>query len=82
MSLVWFGRIDPFRVEAMCYLQENHGVYMLQNYTPQGIVVDIMIWDPKIGVLGSSTFDGFEFRVKWLLRELTKDRVHTIILLI
>jgi hypothetical protein len=34
LSLVWFGRIDPFQVEAMCYLQETHGVDMLQNYTP------------------------------------------------
>jgi hypothetical protein len=45
---------------------------MLQNYTPQGIVVDILIWDPGIGVLGSSTFDGVEFRVEWFLRELTE----------
>jgi hypothetical protein len=64
LSLVWFGRVDPFRVEAMCYLQETHGVDMLQNYTPQGIVVDILIWDLGIGVLGSSMFDGFEFRVE------------------
>jgi hypothetical protein len=82
LSLVWFGRIDPFRVEAMCYLQETHGVDMLQNYTPQGIVVDILIWDPGIGVLGSSTFDGFEFRVEWLLRELTEIPRPLIILLI
>jgi hypothetical protein len=34
LSLVWFGRIDLFWVEAMCYLQETHGVEMLQNYTP------------------------------------------------
>ena len=46
---------------------------MLQNYTPRGIVVDIMIWDPWIGVLGSSTFDGVEFRVEWLLGELIED---------
>jgi hypothetical protein len=29
LSLVWSGRIDPFQVEAMCYLQETHGVDML-----------------------------------------------------
>jgi hypothetical protein len=82
LSLVWFGRIDPFWVEAMCYLQETHGVDMLQNYTPQGIVVDILIWDPGIGVLGSSTFDGFEFQVEWLLRELTEIPRPLIIVLI
>ena len=36
LSLVWSDRIDPFQVEAMCYLQETHGVDMLQNYTPTG----------------------------------------------
>jgi hypothetical protein len=36
-------------------------VLICQNYTPQGIVVDILIWDLGIGVLGSSTFDGVEF---------------------
>jgi hypothetical protein len=82
LSLVCFGRIDAFWVEAMCYLQETHGVDMLQNYTSQGIVVDILIWDPGIGVLGSSTFDGFEFRVEWLLRELTEIPRPLIILLI
>jgi hypothetical protein len=34
LSLVWFGRIDPFWVEAVRYLQETHGVDMLHNYTP------------------------------------------------
>jgi hypothetical protein len=57
LSLVWSGRIDPFRVEAIFYVQETHGVDMLKNYTPQGIVVHILIWDPGIGVLGSSMFD-------------------------
>jgi len=42
-SLVWSGRIDPFQVVAMCYLQETDGVDMLQNYTPQGIAVHIPI---------------------------------------
>jgi hypothetical protein len=79
---VEFGRIDPFQVEAMCYLLETHGVDMLQNYTPQGIVVDILIWDPGIRVLGSSAFDGVEFRVEWLLRELTGIPRPLIILLI
>jgi hypothetical protein len=82
LSLVLSNRIDPFWVEAMCYLQETHGVNMLQNYTPQGIAVHILIWDPRIGVLGSSTFDGVEFQVEWLLRELTEILWPLIILLI
>jgi hypothetical protein len=61
LSLVSSSRIDPFRVEAMCYLQETHDVDMLQNYTPRGIAVHIRICDPGIGVLGSSAFDGVEF---------------------
>jgi hypothetical protein len=82
MSLVWFGRIDLFQVEAMCYLQETHGLDMLQNYTPQGIAVHILIWDPGIGVLGSSALDGVEFRVEWFLRELSEILWPLIILLI
>jgi hypothetical protein len=81
-SLVWSGRIDPFQVEAMCYLQEVHGVYMLQNYTPQGIAGHILIWDPGIGVHGSSAFDGAEFRVEWLFGELTEILWLLIILLL
>jgi hypothetical protein len=55
---------------------------MLQNYTPQGIAVHILIWDPGIGVLGNSAFDGVEFRVERLLRELTEILWPLIILLI
>jgi hypothetical protein len=29
LSLVWSGRIDPFRFEAIFYVQETHGVEML-----------------------------------------------------
>jgi hypothetical protein len=82
LSLVCSGRRDPFWVEVMCYFQETHGVDMLQNYMPQGIAVHILIWDPEIGVLGSSMFDGVEFRVEWLLGELTKILWPLIILLI
>jgi hypothetical protein len=82
LGLVWSGRIDSFRVEAVCYLQETHGVDMLQNYTSQGIAVHILIRDPGIRVLGSSVFDGVEFRVEWLLGELTEILWPLIILLI
>jgi hypothetical protein len=82
LSLVWSGKIDPFRIEAVCYLQETHGVDMLQNYTPRGIVIHILKWDLGIGMLGSSVFDGVEFRVEWLLGKLTKILWSLIILLI
>ena len=82
LSLVWSSRIDLFRVEAMCYLQETHGVDMLHNYTPQGIAFHILIWYPGIGVLGSSMFDGVELRVDWLLGELSEILWPLIILLI
>ena len=82
LSLVWSGRIHPFQVEAIFYVQETHGVEMLKNYTPQGIAVHILIWDPGIGVLGSLAFDGAEFRVEWLLGELTEILWLLIILLL
>jgi hypothetical protein len=72
LGLVWSSRIDSFRFETVCYLQETHGSDMLQDYISQGIAVHILIWDPGIGVLGSSAFDGVEFRVEWLLGELTE----------
>jgi hypothetical protein len=82
LGLVWSWRSYSFHVEAMCYLQETHGVDFSQDYTSQGIAVHILTWDPGIGVLGSSEFDGVEFRVERLLGELTEDLLHMIILLI
>jgi hypothetical protein len=61
LGLVWSWRSESFRVETVCYLQETHGVDMLQDYTSQGIAVHILIWDLGIGVLGSSVFDEVEF---------------------
>jgi hypothetical protein len=55
---------------------------MLQDYISRCIAVHILIWDPGIGMLGSSTFDGVEFRVEWLLGELTEILWTLIILLI
>jgi hypothetical protein len=51
LVLVWTWRIDSFQVEAMCHLQETHGVDMLQDYASQGIAVHILIWDPGGRVL-------------------------------
>jgi hypothetical protein len=45
---------------------------MLQDFPSRGIAVHILIWDPGIGVLDSLVFDGIEFRVEWLLGELTE----------
>jgi hypothetical protein len=81
-GLIWSGRTDSFWVEAVCYLQETRGVDMLQNYISRGIAVHILIWDPGIGMLGSSMFDGVEFQVEWLLGELTEILWPLIILLI
>jgi hypothetical protein len=82
LGLVQSWRTDSFQVETMCYWKETHGIDMLQNCISRGIAVHILIWDPRIGVLGSSTFDGVEFQVEWLLGKLTKILGPLIILLI
>ena len=61
LGLVRSWRVDSFRVETLCYLQETHGVDMLQYFPSRDIAVHILIWDPRIGVLGSSVFDRVEF---------------------
>jgi hypothetical protein len=82
LGLVWYGRTNSFQFETVCYLQETHGSDMLHDYISQGIAIHILIWNPGIGVLGSSTFDGVEFQVEWLLEELTEILWPLIILLI
>jgi len=72
LGLVRSWRKYSFQVEIVCYLQETHGIDMLQDYISRDITVHILIWDPGIGVLGSSSFHGVEFRVEWLLGELTE----------
>jgi hypothetical protein len=52
-------------------LQEALCVYVLQDYTLQGTAVHILIWDPRIRVIGSLVVDGIEIRVKWLPKKLT-----------
>jgi hypothetical protein len=61
LVLVWTWRIDSFRVEAMCHLQETHGVDMLHDYASQGIAVHVLIWDPGGRVRDSSALDGAYF---------------------
>jgi hypothetical protein len=68
LGLVWSSRTNSFQVQTMCYLQETHGIDMLQDYISRDIAIHILIWDPGIGVLGSSTFDVVEFRVEVVAR--------------
>jgi hypothetical protein len=58
LVLVWTWRMDSFRDEAMCHVQETHGVDMFQDYASQGIAVHVLIWDPGGGVRDSSSLDG------------------------
>jgi hypothetical protein len=58
LVLVWTWRMDSFRDEAMCHVQEIHSVDIFQDYASQGIVVHVLIWDPWGGVYDSSSLDG------------------------
>jgi hypothetical protein len=58
LVLVWTWRMDSFRDEAMCHVQETHGVDMFQDYASQGIAVHVLIWDPGGRVRDSSSLDG------------------------
>jgi hypothetical protein len=51
-------RMDSFRDEAMCHVQEIHGVDILQDYASQGIAVHVLIWDPGGRVRDSLSLDG------------------------
>jgi hypothetical protein len=50
--------MDSFWDEAMCHVQEIHGVDICQDYASQGIAPDVLIWDPGGGVYDSSYLDG------------------------
>jgi hypothetical protein len=58
LILVVSWRVDSFRVEAMCHVQEFHGVDTFQDYASQGIAVHVLIWDPGGRVRDSSSLDG------------------------
>jgi hypothetical protein len=57
--LVDIWRMDSFRDEAMCHVQEFHRVDIFQDYASQSIAVHFLIWDPGGGVYYCSSFDGF-----------------------
>jgi hypothetical protein len=67
------GWIVYLRVSLVGGLPEVHGVGIIYECTSQGILFHILLWDAGIGVLGSTGFDGVEFRVEWFLGELTED---------
>jgi hypothetical protein len=58
LVLIWIQRMDSFRDEAMCHVQETPGVDMIQDHASQGIAVHILIWDPGGRVRDSSSLDG------------------------
>jgi hypothetical protein len=63
MEVVWIlveiWRMDSFRDEAMCHMQEVHRVDIFQDYASQSIAVHFLIWDPGGGVHYCSSFEGF-----------------------
>jgi hypothetical protein len=63
-------------------LQESLCVDDLQDYILQGTAIHILVWDPRIRVIGSPVVDVVEIRVERLPEELTEDPLHMIVLLI
>jgi hypothetical protein len=65
MEAVWIlveiWRMDSFRDEAMCHMQEVHRVDIFQDYASQSIAVHFLIWDPGGGVHYCSSFEGFYY---------------------
>jgi hypothetical protein len=63
MEAVWIlvetWRMDSFRDEAMCLMQETLGVDVFQGYASQGLAVHDLIWDPGSRVHEYSSSDGF-----------------------
>jgi hypothetical protein len=58
LVLIWIRRMESFRDEAMCHVQETPGIDMIKDHASQGIAVHILIWDPGGGVCDSSSMDG------------------------
>jgi hypothetical protein len=65
MEAVWIlveiWRMDSFRDEAMCHMQEVHRIDIFQDYASQSIAVHFLIWDPGGGVHYCSSFEGFYY---------------------
>jgi hypothetical protein len=72
MEAVWIlvetWRMDSFRYEAMCHMQETSGVDVFQDYASQELVVHDLIWDPWGNKSDCSSLEGFycvSHRWKW-----------------
>jgi hypothetical protein len=65
MEAVWIlvetRRMDSLRDEAMCQVQETHGVGVFQDYASQGLAVHDLIWDPGGSMCDCSSLDGFYY---------------------
>jgi hypothetical protein len=59
--LVDIWRMDSFRDEAMCHVQEVHRFDIFQDYASQSIVVHFLTWDPGGGVYYCSSLEGFYY---------------------
>jgi hypothetical protein len=65
MEVVWIlveiWRMDSFREEAMCHVQEVHRVDIFQDYASQSIAVHFLIWDIGGGLYYCSSLDAFYY---------------------
>jgi hypothetical protein len=65
MEVVWIlveiWRMDSFRDESMCHMQEVHRVDIFRDYASQSIAVHFLIWDPWGGVYYCSSLDGLYY---------------------
>jgi hypothetical protein len=65
MEAVWIlvetRRMDSLWDEAMCQVQETHGVGVFQDYASQGLAVHDLIWDPGGSMCDCSSLDGFYY---------------------
>jgi hypothetical protein len=63
MEAVWIlvetWRMDSFRDEAMCHMQETSRVDVFQDYASQELVVHDLIWDPGGSMCDCSSLEGF-----------------------
>jgi hypothetical protein len=65
LEVVWIlvetWRMDSFRDEALCHMQETPGVGIFQGYTSQGLAVHDLIWDSRGSMCDCSYLDGFYY---------------------
>jgi hypothetical protein len=59
--LVETWRMDSFRDESMCHMQETHRVGLFQDHVSQGLAVHDLLWDPRDRVYECSSLYGFYY---------------------